>query len=157
MVREMSEPVGPGSRPAVGTELSSRRVGPLRDTDIRIVALLLRDSNPIHYDLGAVARAGLGDRAVNQGGATMAYVIDYLTVWAGSRSALRSIDCSFRGNAFAGDDIEVGATVTGVEPVTGGLLVGLNVRADVVGGPRAITGTAQVLWREPGATAAGDR
>jgi acyl dehydratase len=120
----------------------------VRGDDMKIVALLLRDSNPIHFDVGAVARAGLGNRLVNQGGATMAYVIDYVVGWAGSRSALRSITCFFRGNVVAGDDVEIGATVTTVQPADDGLLVDLDVRADVVGGRTALTGTARVLWRE---------
>jgi acyl dehydratase len=128
-----------------GDALPSRVIEGVRDTDIRLVALLLRDPNPIHFDLDAVSRAGLGDRAINQGGATMAYVIDYVAAWAGSRGAIRTIECAFRGNVAAGDDVVLGGTVTAVTPEEHGVLVDLDVWADVAGGRRAISGTAQVL------------
>ncbi len=130
-----------------GTELPVRVIESVRDEDIRLVALLLRDPNPIHFDLEAVARAGLGDRAINQGGATMAYVIDYVVAWAGSRDTLRTIECAFRANVAAGDDVALGGCVTSVTPVEDGVLVDLKVWADVVGGRRAISGTAQVHRR----------
>ncbi|GGN80656.1 MaoC/PaaZ C-terminal domain-containing protein [Nocardia rhizosphaerihabitans] len=131
--------------PTVGDELPERLVTAVRAEDIRMVALILRDPNPIHYDLAAVQAAGLGDRAINQGGATMAYVMNLLTEWAGSRKALRSIECSFRGNVAAGDDVSVGGRVTAVEPTTDGALVDVEVWADVVGGRRAIAGSATVF------------
>lgn len=129
----------------LGTELPVHVIESVRDDDIRLVALLLRDPNPIHFDLDAVARAGLGDRAINQGGATMAYVIDYVVAWAGSRDRLRTIECAFRGNVVAGNDVTLGGCVTAVTPVENGVLVDLEVWADVVGGRRAISGTAQVF------------
>ena len=128
----------------VGTELPTHTITGVRDADIRIVALVLRDPNPIHYDLKEVARLGLGDRAVNQGGATMSYVASYLAALAGSRAAIKQMSCSFRGNVFAGDDVTVGATVTSVTDTDGGRLVGCDVWVDVVGGKRAITGSALV-------------
>lgn len=132
--------------PTVGDELPARLVPAVREEDIRMMALILRDPNPIHFDLEAVAAAGLGDRAINQGGATMAYVMNLLTEWAGSRQALRSIECSFRGNVAAGDDVTVGGCVTAVERAPDGALVEVEVWADVVGGRRAIAGTATVCW-----------
>lgn len=129
----------------LGTELPVHVIESVRDDDIRLVALLLRDPNPIHFDLEAVARAGLGDRAINQGGATMAYVMDYVVAWAGSRDRLRTIECAFRGNVVAGNDVALGGCVTAVTPVEDGVLVDLEVWADVVGGRRAISGTAQVF------------
>jgi acyl dehydratase len=128
-----------------GAALPPHVIASVREEDIRLVALLLRDPNPIHFDLDAVARAGLGDRAINQGGATMAYVIDYVAAWAGSRQAIRTIECSFRGHVAAGDDVALGGTVTALTPGEEGVLVDLEVWADVVGGRRAISGTARVL------------
>lgn len=125
-----------------GTELPPHTVTDVRDEDVRIVALVLRDPNPIHYDLKEVARLGFGDRAVNQGGATMAYIASYLTALTGSRAAIKELSCAFRGNVFVGDDVTVGATVTSVTETNEGRLVACDVWADVVGGKRAITGTA---------------
>lgn len=138
--------------PAVGDEPHPLLVRNVREDDIRVVARILRDPNPIHFDRKAVVEAGLGDRPINQGGATMAFVMNFLTSWAGSRQALRHLECSFKANVAAGDDIEVGGRVMAVDPATDGLQVTLEVWADVVGGRRAVTGTATVLW-QPGTTA----
>ncbi|MDI6909233.1 MaoC family dehydratase [Nocardioides sp.] len=142
----MSSPVGLQPPPPVGTSLPSRVICQVREEDIRIVALLLRDPNPIHYDIDEVRRLGMGDRAINQGGATMAYVMDAVVSWAGSRAHLRSIDCSFRGSVMAGDDVEVGGIVTDVRADGPDFLVTVDVWADVVGGRRAIAGTSTVVW-----------
>jgi acyl dehydratase len=131
----------------VGAELPRRTVAGVSADHIAIMALVLQDSNPIHWDLSAVQAAGLGDREVNQGGSTMAYVTGMLVDWAGSRSAVRQIACRFTANVFAGDDIVVGGTVTALEPVEGGELVTCDVWADRSDGTRAVTGTAQVLRR----------
>ncbi|MFE3188456.1 MaoC family dehydratase [Nocardia sp. NPDC059240] len=127
----------------VGTRLPERRITAISADHIKIVALVLQDSNPIHFDLDAIARAGLGDREINQGGATMAYVMDLLAEWAGTRSALRSISCSFRANVFTGDDVVVGGEVTAVTEEGSIRVIDCDVWADVAG-RRAIVGTATV-------------
>ena len=129
----------------VGAALPEVVTAGVKAGDIKLMALILRDPNPIHYDLDAVARAGLGDRAINQGGSTMAYLVNHLADWAGSRAAVRSISCTFCGNVAAGDDVVTGGEITGVEQAEDGTLVRCDVWADVVGGRRAIIGTAQVL------------
>lgn len=128
----------------VGDLLPAMTVEHVRADDIAKIALILHDPNPIHFDVGAVVASGLGDRLVNQGGSTMAYVINLVTSWAGSRSALRSIRCSFTGNVFAGDDVVVGGTVTSVEDDGTQILIGCEIWAEVVGGRRAILGEATV-------------
>jgi len=129
----------------VGTVLAPMRVT-VRPDDIKIFALILRDPNPIHFDVGAVARAGLGDVAVNQGGSTMAHVMNLLIDFAGSRAALQSINCRFKANVFAGDEVELGGVVTATQSRPDGILAECDVWADVVGGGRAISGTAQVTF-----------
>ncbi|WP_202796381.1 MULTISPECIES: MaoC/PaaZ C-terminal domain-containing protein [unclassified Pseudonocardia] len=111
---------------------------------IKIMALVLRDPNPIHFDLDAVRSAGLGDREVNQGGVTMAYVINMLAAWTGSRAAVRNVDCRFSANVFAGDAVDVGGTVTAVREADGRHLVDCEVWADRGDGTRAVGGTATV-------------
>ncbi|SEA61786.1 MULTISPECIES: MaoC/PaaZ C-terminal domain-containing protein [unclassified Mycobacterium] len=128
----------------VGTQLPERRITEVSADHIKMVALILRDSNPIHFDLEAVSRAGLGSREVNQGGATMAYVLDLLTEWAGSRQALREISCAFRANVFAGDDVLVGGEVTSVTSDENGRLVNCALWAET-NGKRAIVGSATVV------------
>jgi acyl dehydratase len=133
-------------RPAVGDAVPAFRVAAVEADKIRIMALVLRDPNPIHFDLDAVRAVGLGDREVNQGGVTMAYVIDMLVAWAGSRAAVRAVDCRFSANVFAGDAVDVGGTVTAVREAGGEHLVDCEVWADRGDGVRAIGGTATVAF-----------
>jgi acyl dehydratase len=101
---------------AVGDELAGEVVTGVDPRDIWLFALILRDPNPIHYDVETVRASGLGDREVNQGGATLAYVLNTLVSAGGSRAAVESLTCRFTANVFADDDVTTGATVTAVEP-----------------------------------------
>jgi acyl dehydratase len=132
--------------PRVGDAVPGLRVDAVSADRIKIMALVLRDPNPIHFDLDAVRAAGLGDREVNQGGVTMAYVIDMLIAWTGSRAGFRSIDCRFSANVLAGDAVTVGGTVTAVREVDGEHLVNCEVWADRGDGVRAVAGTATVAF-----------
>jgi acyl dehydratase len=134
----------------VGLRLPDLVVDDVRPEDIKLVALILRDPNPIHFDTDAVARAGLGEVPINQGGSTMAYVMNLLVGWTGTRASIRSVNCRFRGNVAAGDDVVVGGVVTTVEARPAGVLVGCDVWADVVDGLRAIEGSAHVLVTQAG-------
>lgn len=131
--------------PVVGDPVPPLRIDAVEADKIRIMALVLRDPNPIHYDLDAVRAAGLGDREVNQGGVTMGYVVDMLMAWAGARAAVRRVDCRFSANVVAGDAVDVGGTVTAVREVDGERLVDCEVWADCAG-TRAIGGTATVAF-----------
>ncbi|WP_181779989.1 MaoC family dehydratase [Pseudonocardia pini] len=132
--------------PAVGDTVPPLRVDAVEADKIRIMALVLQDPNPIHFDLAAVRAAGLGDREVNQGGVTMAYVINMLAAWTGSRAAVRAVDCRFAANVFAGDAVDLGGTVTAVRAVDGEHLVDCEVWADRGDGVRAVAGTATVAF-----------
>jgi acyl dehydratase len=131
--------------PAVGGSLPVLVLDEVRESDIFLTALLLRDPNPIHWDLDAVRAAGLGDRYVNQGGATMAIVMNMLQRWAdGDRAAIRRVSCRFRGNVFAGDRLEVSGVVTGVTAEGGHADVDVEVEVAAGGRPRVLVGTATV-------------
>jgi acyl dehydratase len=130
----------------VGDVLPPLVLDEVQDHDIFLTALILRDPNPIHWNLEAVRAAGLGDRYVNQGGATMAFVMNLLQRWAdGDRAALRRVSCRFRGNVFAGDTLEVTGVVTSVEPAAEDRVdVGVDVEVAASGRPRVVVGTATV-------------
>ncbi|QGP89784.1 hypothetical protein GKZ92_20400 [Gordonia sp. 135] len=135
--------------PAVGDEIPAVRVDDVSADKIKIMALIFRDPNPIHFDTDAVRAAGLGDRYVNQGGVTMAYAINMLIAWAGSRSAIRSVTCRFQANVFEGDSIEVGGTVTDVQTIADDTTVTCDIWARLADQPEATTvigGTATVAW-----------
>jgi len=132
---------------AVGTQVPGRTVRAVAVDHIAVMALVLQDHNPIHWDVDAVRAAGLGDREVNQGGSTLAYIQGLLVDWAGSRSAVRSLAARFSANVFAGDDVHVGGEVTAVADVEGGRVATCTVWADRADGVRAINGTAEVFLR----------
>lgn len=124
----------------VGSTIPPFRVQDVSGEHIRQVALILRDPNPIHYDLDAVAGAGMGDREINQGGTTMAYIIDMLAAWSGSAANVTKIKCRFRGNVRAGDTVLASGRITAVD----GNLADCEVWADLADGTRVIDGTATV-------------
>lgn len=125
---------------SVGSLIPEFRVEAVDGEHIRQLALILRDPNPIHFDLDAVARAGMGDREINQGGATMAYIIDMLASWTGSSDNMTRIQCRFRGNVRAGDTVIAGGKVTHLADG----LAECTVWADLDDGTRVIDGTAAV-------------
>jgi acyl dehydratase len=135
-----------GSGPvAVGTRVPAFVVDEVSGDHIRMLALLLHDPNPIHFDVAAVAAAGLGDREVNQGGATMAYLYDMLIRWTGSRRCVRSLQCRFLANVFAGDTVVAGGVVTAVRDESGSREVDCDVWLDIEHGARAVSGSATIV------------
>jgi acyl dehydratase len=108
------------------------------------MALLLRDPNPIHWDVEAVRELGMGDRVINQGPTNMAYVINMLIAWAGDPGRIRSLNVRFRDNVRAGDRVTAGGTVSEVRSDGEERLALCEVWLDVTDGPRALAGTAVV-------------
>jgi acyl dehydratase len=131
---------------SVGTQIPTFVVAEVSGDHIRMLALLLHDPNPIHFDVAAVAAAGLGDREVNQGGATMAYLYDMLIRWTGSRRCVRSLQCRFMANVFAGDTMVARGVVTAVRDEPGVREVDCDVWVDIEHGARAVSGSATVVW-----------
>jgi acyl dehydratase len=74
-------------------------------------AVFLADPNPIHLDAAVVKAKGLGDRVINQGPANVAYVINMLLL-AVPGAAIAALDARFLDNAYAGDRLIAGGSVT---------------------------------------------
>jgi acyl dehydratase len=130
----------------VGTELPIRVVEQVDIAEMKTMAALLRDPNPIHWDPDATRALGMGDRTVNQGPINMAYVMNMLVSWVGNEpSRLRGITLRFMANVFNGDRVEAGGRVTAVREVNGERLADCEVWLDVTGGTRALAGTATVV------------
>jgi acyl dehydratase len=129
----------------VGTHIPPRVVERVGSAEMKTMAALLQDPNPIHWDSASTRALGMGERVVNQGPINMAYVMNALVSWAGDDpSRLRAITLRFMANVFEGDSVEAGGTVTGVRDVNGERLADCDVWLDVTGGPRALAGTAVV-------------
>jgi len=128
-----------------GTELPSRVIQQVDVAEMKTMAALLQDPNPIHWDPESTRALGMGDRTVNQGPTNMAYVMNMLVAWVGNDpSRLRGITLRFMANVFHGDRVEAGGRVTAVREGHGERLADCEVWLDVIGGTRALAGTATV-------------
>jgi acyl dehydratase len=110
-----------------------------------IFSALIRDPNPIHIDAEAARQLGLGEREVNQGPVNMGYLLNMLASWAGGADAIRRLKVRFMANIEAGDDIVASGTVIEVREENGERLADCEIALDVVGGHRAMSGTATVV------------
>ena len=117
----------------VGQELPPLVIEAVDPEKMKIMAAILRDPNPIHYDAESVKALGLGDRQVNQGPTNMSYLLNLVTQWSGGVPTLRSAAVRFLGNVFASDRVECTGRVTAIDQDTG--LVTLEVQASVDGRP----------------------
>lgn len=108
---------------------------------MKLMAALLQDPNPIHFDADRVRALGLGDRVVNQGPSNMSYLLTMVTRWSGGIGTLRSAEMRFLGNVFGGDRITCRGTVASVDAGSG--TVTLDVEASVGDRP-VLSGTVVV-------------
>jgi acyl dehydratase len=111
---------------------------------MKTMALLLRDPNPIHWDIEALRRLGMGDRPVNQGPTNEAYVINMLLSWLGDPGRLKSIRVRFVANVLAGDRVIAGGKVTMLRHDDGLQVADCEVWLDRDDGSRLLGGTAVV-------------
>ncbi|MDE0376822.1 MAG: MaoC/PaaZ C-terminal domain-containing protein [bacterium] len=130
-------------RVSAGTELPVYEVE-VRAAAMKTMAVLLRDPNPIHFDPHVVAALGMGDRVINQGPTNMAYVVDMLVAWAGDPARIQSLKVRFLDNVRGGDRVVAGGIVTSVAGDGQYQVAECDVWLDVVGGPRALAGSATV-------------
>lgn len=141
--------------PAPGDSLPELVVDPVDAEKMKTMAALLRDPNPIHWDVASVQALGMGDRPVNQGPNNMAYLVNLLAGYAGGFDRIRRLQVRFLANVFAGDRLVGGGRVTHIEPAsddqTGA--VDITVHCDVWlrrngdEGDTVMTGTATVMMR----------
>jgi acyl dehydratase len=113
----------------VGYQLPPLVIEAVDAEKMKLMAAILRDPNPIHFDAERVRELGLGDRVVNQGPSNMSYLLNMVTRWSGGVPTLRSVAVRFLGNVFAGDRVECVGRVTAIDPESG--LVTLEVAASV--------------------------
>ena len=114
---------------------------------MKVMAALLSDPTPIHFDTRALAELGLDTRPINQGPLNMGYLQTALTRWAGGRDRLLGFRVRFAGNVLAGDVVRAHGVVTALHETDRGRVATCDVALDVVGGATALTGTADLLIR----------
>lgn len=100
---------------AVGQSLAPLEISAVEADKMKVMALILDDPNPIHYDTAAVQRLGLGDRPINQGPNGVAYVINMLLASDPRARSVARIRLRFMANTYAGDHLLAGGTVTALD------------------------------------------
>ena len=127
-----------------GTEIPPLVIEEVGTEQMKTVAALLHDPNPIHFDVESVQALGMGDRVVNQGPNNMSYVVNMLGDWAGGPGRVRGLRVRFLGNVFGGDRLTARGTVTGVREEGGERLADLDVWLERAEDDRVLDGTAVV-------------
>lgn len=111
---------------------------------MKLMTLLQRDDNPIHWDVEAVRQLGLGERQINQGVINAGYIYQALINWLGDQRLVRSVSTTFKGNVFAGDVVVAGGQVTRIDDeVEEGLRLTCEMWLDVEGGRRVVSAEAE--------------
>lgn len=121
----------------IGDTLPFWRLEHVDPAQMKALAELLADPNPIHLDPEAVRRLGLGDRVINQGPANLAYAINMFQA-ALPGAVIERLDARFMANVYGGDAVEARATVTAIE----GDRATFEYVLQVDGGGAAVGGTA---------------
>jgi acyl dehydratase len=123
----------------VGDELPPLVIERVDADRMKLMAAILRDPNPIHFDAERVRELGMGEKTVNQGPSNMSYLLNMVTQWSGGVPTLRSVAVRFLGNVFADDRVECRGRVAAVEAG----LITLAVEA-AVGDRQVLAGTVVV-------------
>ena len=129
---------------APGDELEPYVVAAVEPAHMRTMAALLDDPVPIHFDVEAVRRLGLGDRLVNQGPINAGYLLNAVIAWTGDAGAVRRFRCRLLGNVFAGERVECRGTVSAVDAERG--VFEVDLRGDADGRP-VLAGEATLALR----------
>ena len=82
---------------------------------MKVMAAILDDPNPIHFDVAATKALGMGDHPVNQGPTNVTWLLESVQRFAGGPDKVRSFSVRFLGNVFGGERFEVTGEVTAVD------------------------------------------
>ncbi len=113
---------------SVGSEFPHFDIGIVDAEKMKTMAILIQDPNPIHWDVEAVRRLGLGEKPINQGPNNMAYVVNALVSWVGGIEKFRNLKVRFLGNVYAGDRLTVVGSVADIDEVKGDTLATCDVQ-----------------------------
>jgi 3-hydroxybutyryl-CoA dehydratase len=111
---------------------------------MKLLTLLLDDPNPIHLDIAAVRRAGLGERLVNQGPSNIAMVVNMLNE-SFPDAKLAHLEIRLVGNVYAGDAVRAGGQILGSSTADGIERTSCAIWLDVAGNGRVIEGKADLV------------
>ena len=103
----------------VGMALPTVELGPMDRFDYIPIALILRDTNPLHLDRVYAQERGLPD-VVQQGPLNQAYLYRYFTSWLHDPWDLVATKMRFAANVFPDDILTCGGEVLAVAPTEAG-------------------------------------
>ncbi|WP_435741989.1 MaoC family dehydratase [Nocardioides sp. SYSU DS0663] len=117
---------------------------------MKVMAALLSDPTPIHFDTRVLAELGMDERPVNQGPLNMGYLQTMLARWAGGRDRLLDFRVRFQGNVLAGDTVRATGRVAALRDDPRGQVATCDIALEVLGGDVVLSGTADVLLADEG-------
>ena len=144
----LSQPASP--RLEVGVAIPALEISAVPTGPMKVMALVLRDPNPIHFDTESLRRLDLPERPINQGPNNVGYVLNSLTAWAGDPGAVEAFHVRFLANVLAGDRVVTGGQVTEISGDGQDQVVTCSVWLDRGPGhdqDRVLEGTARVRLR----------
>jgi acyl dehydratase len=97
---------------------------------MKTMALLLRDPNPIHWDVEVLRQLGLAPSPINQGPINMSYLMELAIRAAGDRRRLLRFAVRFLANVTAGQRVRCTGTVAAVDEAAGTAELELSATAD---------------------------
>ena len=103
----------------VGTPLPIVELGPMDRFDYIPIALILRDTNPLHLDRVYAQERGLSD-VVQQGPLNQAYLYRYFTSWLHDPWDLVATKMRFAANVFPDDVLQCGGEIVELSEALGG-------------------------------------
>ena len=126
----------------VGDRIPVWSHGPVTPERMALMAAILRDPNPIHFEPAITGGDEKGLR-INQGPLNVGYVANMLTSWAGPDS-IKRLRVRFVANVFEGDDVEASGVVTAIADDPDGAVAECDVQLVRSNGELVLTGTAIV-------------
>ena len=110
---------------------------------MKILALLLADPNPLHFDPAVAPRLGIAERPVTQGPSTMAMLANLVRA-AFPDGKLVRLQTRLRGSVAAGQGVRAHGRVTASEQTAEGERVWCELAMEAAGAT-VLQGTAEVL------------
>jgi len=114
---------------------------------MKVLALLLDDPNPLHYDREAARRAGFAER-VNHGPSSIGMLLNIVRR-AFPEGRIVRYDVGLVGSVLAGQTVRASGAVVGREPVAAGERLTCEVELRVDGGGLALHGTVDLVVPDP--------
>lgn len=120
---------------------ASTEVDPVRQDDMRVVAALLQDPNPIHWDAEAVSAAGLGNRTINQGVMNLSYLLRFVSASVSAEYRVERFRVRLTANVYESETVMCSAEAMTVDDPSGTAVLKISA---AVGDRTVLVGTANL-------------